>query len=104
MIRRPPRSTLFPYTTLFRSLVVCGLSETIATFPPLSALTSVDLPTFGRPATATKPLFIRGLVGSGRSVSGAHPRGWGPNARPGANDRSRKRTDVRRERAGVWPD
>src|SRR5258707_12050135 len=23
MIRRPPRSTLFPYTTLFRSLVVC---------------------------------------------------------------------------------
>src|SRR5258708_14118314 len=27
MIRRPPRSTLFPYTTLFRSVVVvvCGL-------------------------------------------------------------------------------
>src|SRR2546425_8178634 len=24
MIRRPPRSTLFPYTTLFRSLVVEG--------------------------------------------------------------------------------
>src|SRR2546429_9549385 len=23
MIRRPPRSTLFPYTTLFRSLCVC---------------------------------------------------------------------------------
>src|SRR3712207_8290791 len=23
MIRRPPRSTLFPYTTLFRSPVVC---------------------------------------------------------------------------------
>src|SRR5260370_22110210 len=26
MIRRPPRSTLFPYTTLFRSLVACGSS------------------------------------------------------------------------------
>src|SRR3712207_7402169 len=25
MIRRPPRSTLFPYTTLFRSL--CGVAE-----------------------------------------------------------------------------
>src|SRR2546430_11071428 len=25
MIRRPPRSTLFPYTTLFRSLVVAAL-------------------------------------------------------------------------------
>src|SRR5438093_10079709 len=24
MIRRPPRSTLFPYTTLFRSRQVCG--------------------------------------------------------------------------------
>src|SRR2546430_8011107 len=24
MIRRPPRSTLFPYTTLFRSLVLAG--------------------------------------------------------------------------------
>src|SRR2546429_2333326 len=24
MIRRPPRSTLFPYTTLFRSLRVCS--------------------------------------------------------------------------------
>src|SRR2546430_13131677 len=24
MIRRPPRSTLFPYTTLFRSLVIPG--------------------------------------------------------------------------------
>ena len=35
--------------------VVCGLSETIATLRPTIALTSVDLPTFGRPASATKP-------------------------------------------------
>src|SRR2546430_6308134 len=27
MIRRPPRSTLFPYTTLFRSEVVFGLGH-----------------------------------------------------------------------------
>src|SRR5256886_6049233 len=27
MIRRPPRSTLFPYTTLFRSLVLAGLAH-----------------------------------------------------------------------------
>src|SRR5258708_30434703 len=27
MIRRPPRSTLFPYTTLFRSLVVEALEQ-----------------------------------------------------------------------------
>src|SRR2546421_2062467 len=30
MIRRPPRSTLFPYTTLFRS-VVCGDAHLYAT-------------------------------------------------------------------------
>src|SRR5258707_9819740 len=27
MIRRPPRSTLFPYTTLFRSLLLIGHDE-----------------------------------------------------------------------------
>src|SRR5260370_42397549 len=27
MIRRPPRSTLFPYTTLFRSRIVRGAAE-----------------------------------------------------------------------------
>src|SRR3712207_8109266 len=27
MIRRPPRSTLFPYTTLFRSLVCAALGQ-----------------------------------------------------------------------------
>src|SRR2546427_1582127 len=27
MIRRPPRSTLFPYTTLFRSLLMRGLQR-----------------------------------------------------------------------------
>src|SRR4051794_16571863 len=38
--------------------VVCGLSETIATLRPTIALTSVDLPTFGRPASAMKPLRV----------------------------------------------
>src|SRR3712207_8475588 len=27
MIRRPPRSTLFPYTTLFRSALVAGVDD-----------------------------------------------------------------------------
>src|SRR2546425_3501069 len=34
MIRRPPRSTLFPYTTLFRSLTEAGLSPWHAARPP----------------------------------------------------------------------
>src|SRR3989442_11889780 len=32
MIRRPPRSTLFPYTTLFRSRAACAATE-FAKFP-----------------------------------------------------------------------
>src|SRR5256886_14259219 len=39
MIRRPPRSTLFPYTTLFRSPspVVFGVLGTVAAFLPAGA-------------------------------------------------------------------
>src|SRR5687768_18622374 len=29
MIRRPPRSTLFPYTTLFRSFATCSTPATV---------------------------------------------------------------------------
>src|SRR3712207_8347830 len=35
MIRRPPRSTLFPYTTLFRSV---GVGQLLTGRPPPSAL------------------------------------------------------------------
>src|SRR2546430_11013642 len=37
MIRRPPRSTLFPYTTLFRSLLQRGRSTTALPALDLSA-------------------------------------------------------------------
>src|SRR5437870_7892435 len=30
MIRRPPRSTLFPYTTLFRSVLILGAGRLLA--------------------------------------------------------------------------
>src|SRR3712207_8282580 len=40
MIRRPPRSTLFPYTTLFRSFAFCSF---IAYCPVNDALTSDKL-------------------------------------------------------------
>src|SRR5258708_686659 len=35
--------------------VVCGFSDTIASFPPTSALSKVDLPALGRPTIETKP-------------------------------------------------
>jgi len=49
MIRRPPRSTLFPYTTLFRSL---GLAMELSTWPELAG--GVD-PTY-------KPVVAFGLL------------------------------------------
>src|SRR2546426_7944466 len=51
MIRRPPRSTLFPYTTLFRSLVprlerltVRAADGVIANTPQLAAVLSAKYP------------------------------------------------------------
>src|SRR5437899_7714358 len=34
MLRRPPRSTLFPYTTLFRSIAACGSEQPAQQAPP----------------------------------------------------------------------
>lgn len=40
--------------------VVCGLSDTIEIFSPQIALTRLDLPTFGRPTSVTKPDLMTG--------------------------------------------
>src|SRR5258708_24980815 len=42
MIRRPPRSTLFPYTTLFRSPVGCTTLEALLFTPPLAIFGRVE--------------------------------------------------------------
>ena len=63
---RPGRSTRTSWRPASRSVatpriarrVVCGRTETIATWEPTSALTSVDLPTLGRPASPTKPARV----------------------------------------------
>src|SRR2546430_6270486 len=44
MIRRPPRSTLFPYTTLFRSAVL----ETIDNGKPIRESRDIDIPLVAR--------------------------------------------------------
>src|SRR2546428_10283035 len=49
MIRRPPRSTLFPYTTLFRSNVVTGNGTAPS---PIPFLPAVDLLWIQRRSTA----------------------------------------------------
>src|SRR2546430_4925244 len=51
MIRRPPRSTLFPYTTLFRSI---GGHTERHLLPCSQRLTPVPASTFGRDRKSTR--------------------------------------------------
>src|SRR2546429_4404128 len=44
MIRRPPRSTLFPYTTLFRSTQMLAISRNFSSQPfPINNAKGVDM-------------------------------------------------------------
>jgi hypothetical protein len=44
--------------------VVCAFGVTMATFSPISALSSVDLPALGRPRIDTNPDFTKSLAAS----------------------------------------
>src|SRR2546422_1711126 len=68
MIRRPPRSTLFPYTTLFRSLVP-RVAETLS-------LAGVQLEELGGIAVSVGPGSFTGLrIGVTAAKSLAYARG-----------------------------
>src|SRR2546427_6980875 len=61
MIRRPPRSTLFPYTTLFRSLSLA---------PTVAVVTNVEadhLECYGGSVTALEQAFVE-FAGRARRV------------------------------------
>src|SRR5258708_31389509 len=55
MIRRPPRSTLFPYTTLFRSLAAFGkiVANTDALLALMNARPGGIISAFCEPVTST---------------------------------------------------
>src|SRR3712207_7735039 len=61
MIRRPPRSTLFPYTTLFRSL---ALAEDAAQFGGIAGTPAYMAPEQleGKPASVQSDLYALGLL------------------------------------------
>src|SRR5258707_2804916 len=64
MIRRPPRSTLFPYTTLFRSLTASGYSELAAV-----CLATAAGAAQGRAVFVLEGGYdLRGLAASGAAV------------------------------------
>src|SRR3712207_7715688 len=65
MIRRPPRSTLFPYTTLFRSGAALG-----APWPGAGALRPPGRERSDRPRDPRDP-----PAGAARAADGVRPRG-----------------------------
>src|SRR5260370_32312022 len=72
MIRRPPRSTLFPYTTLFRSTLVVLAGPAVMPSGPLPVVgvgNSVILPCLGvmRPILSPRPSVNQRLATRSRS-------------------------------------
>src|SRR3712207_8420434 len=64
MIRRPPRSTLFPYTTLFRSGIVLLVAGTVVFVTVLTAMARavdrlIDVAIAVRPRSAPRPAVRR---------------------------------------------
>src|SRR2546427_12626675 len=57
MIRRPPRSTLFPYTTLFRSLV-----ETVFAWPGMGRLAAEAIFRRDYPVVTAAAVLASGMV------------------------------------------
>src|SRR3712207_7915785 len=68
MIRRPPRSTLFPYTTLFRSLVT-GVARVLRTGSPNVRISEVAML-----ITPPRGLHQRAPSGRGSAHPGGRPR------------------------------
>src|SRR2546422_4799465 len=74
MIRRPPRSTLFPYTTLFRSRIADGLEQAEADLPGGKRVAAAD-------AIVVGPSDREARDGDGRRLFECH----GPLLRGGAH-------------------
>src|SRR3712207_8484355 len=97
MIRRPPRSTLFPYTTLFRSTGSVGGSiygtssngtraaflrpGNVSPVPGLFLVGGSSHPGGGLPLVALSAEIVAGVGGAAPPGSGAR-RGAGPPAGP----------------------
>src|SRR3712207_7889953 len=70
MIRRPPRSTLFPYTTLFRSEIVGvfadeQLYQPTNTYPVAGVAVRLTVLSGGNEALQVPPLAVQELMPAG---------------------------------------
>src|SRR3712207_8992293 len=71
MIRRPPRSTLFPYTTLFRSL---GVEDLLAAGDLRAPRVAVAGPRVEEVEAAGRPLHVRQRLGAAARAVRVEPR------------------------------
>src|SRR2546425_7753252 len=98
MIRRPPRSTLFPYTTLFRSVhqVRGPTGIALSTFSDAVSRTRIspDWPcdTYARAPSGAKGTSTGRLPPGGAGLVGAGGARRGPRGRGARAGRDRKRT------------
>src|SRR2546422_10145918 len=87
MIRRPPRSTLFPYTTLFRSLHRRAVRIVCAERADLRKERPAGLPQPGRALEDEGPVTERETTGPGDAA-------WRASSAPGARPVDRDRLPV----------
>src|SRR5438034_3751427 len=71
MIRRPPRSTLFPYTTLFRSVPFMALFDRDQ-LPSRSALSRFLAALTKEPVEALRTLFLDDLDRKSTRLNSSH--------------------------------
>src|SRR2546427_6926519 len=69
MIRRPPRSTLFPYTTLFRSRLVDGAGALQEDTIDRHALSGTHSETIARPDLVERDVFLASVTTAARKTS-----------------------------------
>src|SRR5438067_13155727 len=67
MIRRPPRSTLFPYTTLFRSEVI-GAADSLLDSGPGAGDQGGEITAKGSPAQVARSKSLTGQYLSGKKA------------------------------------
>src|SRR5574341_1750755 len=72
MIRRPPRSTLFPYTTLFRSVRADGNDAAAGDRSAHLALARRDRPAWRDPQGLERPSALRAGAAHDLSLRRAH--------------------------------
>src|SRR5256885_17236800 len=78
MIRRPPRSTLFPYTTLFRSWEDAWDFQSRVSELGLGLFAINSCPKKGRLSRESSPLLLRGCLQHSRALHACKVACWGP--------------------------